>query len=1072
MYNESRVSHRHDKKYVNTLSILIETCMALSSSLRLPDVLAQVSQAAYKLSKMDRVVIGLYSADKDIIETVSGFGKAHPLSTYQVSDLGDEFTKLVQGSAVVIEDITKVPLSPKLRELQQSLNIRSALAVPIMQDGTLVGTILTYSIDTFYYIPESLIKSMVVLAKQAAIAIRNAGAYEAEKEARERALYELGTSNLLLESLDMLTLSLDLQDVPQTLADIILKVTGVQRISINQVNEATGELTVLATRGVKSAQAGTRLELDQLTPQAQQAVREGRALIADYELPALSPQIKEKVEEYDSRVALFVPITLGESVVGLISLDDPGERHEFTERDIGLVEGVATEAAVMLENARLYKEQKEEAALSNALNGINAIINSTLDTEEMLQKSIVEAGNAIGCESATLILQEDDHWIIKFGYGLARQMIGMQLSPEQTKPLILTTKTRGPLVINDVNNDNRMDKEVIEELNIRSGLIVPLISRSAVIGVITFAYHSTVVGFTGSQIDFASKLALAIALSLENTRLFNAEVEAQRQAKQMLETSNLLLKAADTLSLSLDLQEILEALADVIAEVTGRARISIQLLDERTGELATMATRGTRTTFAGTRFKLRRMAPQFQQAITEKRIFVIDYEASDMPEEIRKAAKTRGSELTLLVPLVLGNEAIGVLAIDEPGTRHEFTQREIELVEGIASQAAVAIENARLHEKSVERARTFEAITQMGSLITSTLNMKDALAQVTSYATILLDTPASLILTLDEEDKVFRVAASEGISTELTKEVLSLVDVSHMGFERQTPSLIDDLSTLSAIPFFAQVYREGFISAIVSPIFMENGLYGLLIVQDKKRLFLSDEDSAAIRLFTGQAVTAIKNADRYKAEHDIADTLQSALLMIPEKLPGIDFGYIYRSATETARVGGDFYDIFEIEHDKIGIIVGDVSGKGIEAATLTSVVRSTIKAHSYKGSTPAMVIAKTNDTIVKTSPTSNFVTIFFGVLNRITGNLAYCSAGHPPTIIKRKTGSLEILEKHSPIIGAFPNLDYRSGKTTLKKDDVLIAYTDGIIEARNDGDLYGEQRFTKFIKDLGQISVK
>lgn len=210
----------------------------------------------------------------------------------------------------------------------------------------------------------------------------------------------------------------------------------------------------------------------------------------------------------------------------------------------------------------------------------------------------------------------------------------------------------------------------------------------------------------------------------------------------------------------------------------------------------------------------------------------------------------------------------------------------------------------------------------------------------------------------------------------------------------------------------------------------------------------------------------------YEAQRNIAETLQTSLLAIAERIEGVEFGHLYRSATEAAQVGGDFYDIFEIEHGKIGVIVGDVSGKGIEAASLTTVVKNTIKAHAYEEGTPAVIMAKTNDLVRRVAPAGNFITVFFGMLDTETGRLSYCSAGHPPAIIKREKGGVDLLDKHSPVIGAFSGFHYRTAKERLGKGDTLIAYTDGIIEARCDGGFYGQERLVEFVKNLESIPAK
>lgn len=200
-------------------------------------------------------------------------------------------------------------------------------------------------------------------------------------------------------------------------------------------------------------------------------------------------------------------------------------------------------------------------------------------------------------------------------------------------------------------------------------------------------------------------------------------------------------------------------------------------------------------------------------------------------------------------------------------------------------------------------------------------------------------------------------------------------------------------------------------------------------------------------------------------ERNIANTLQEALLKVPKKIKGIDFGYLYRSATEATKVGGDFYDLFELEENKIGIVVGDISGKGLNAATLTSLVKNTIRAYSYQRETPAEIIGRTNNVVKKAATPRTFVTVFFGILDTVTGKLVYCSAGHPIAMLKKSTNDVINLHTSSTVIGVFPNQEYYNDYEQLEKNDYLILYTDGITEARFNSEFFGEERLARLIKE-------
>lgn len=267
--------------------------------------------------------------------------------------------------------------------------------------------------------------------------------------------------------------------------------------------------------------------------------------------------------------------------------------------------------------------------------------------------------------------------------------------------------------------------------------------------------------------------------------------------------------------------------------------------------------------------------------------------------------------------------------------------------------------------------------------------------------------------------------------------------------------------------------KYGLRSLLVVPLIVREEVIGVLGYNYKSAPKGFDEIQVDFAIKLGVIVSlAIENARLYSVERDISNTLQEALLTIPKKIEGIEFGYLYRSATETAKVGGDFYDLFELEEHRVGIIIGDVSGKGIEAATLTSLVKDTIRAYAYQESSPASIVQKTNDVVVKTTLPGVFVTAFFGILDTKTGHLIFCSGGHPNAILKkRKTSQVSLLPTRSPAIGVFYEQEYFDDFEKLEEGDFLIMYSDGVTEARNDREMFGEERLIDLIKKLESDSV-
>ena len=196
--------------------------------------------------------------------------------------------------------------------------------------------------------------------------------------------------------------------------------------------------------------------------------------------------------------------------------------------------------------------------------------------------------------------------------------------------------------------------------------------------------------------------------------------------------------------------------------------------------------------------------------------------------------------------------------------------------------------------------------------------------------------------------------------------------------------------------------------------------------------------------------------------------MRAALLKLPDAITGLSFAHHYHPAARPAHVGGDFYDLFELDHGLVGIVVGDISGKGIEAAVLTSLVKNTIRAHATeRGKTPAQVIALTNTVLARETAAETFATVFFGMLDRRDGRLVYCNAGHPASVVMHADGGIAVLPPTSPLIGAFSAFTYHDAEAYVSSDDLLFLYTDGLTEARSGSRLFGERRLFDLLAELG-----
>lgn len=207
-----------------------------------------------------------------------------------------------------------------------------------------------------------------------------------------------------------------------------------------------------------------------------------------------------------------------------------------------------------------------------------------------------------------------------------------------------------------------------------------------------------------------------------------------------------------------------------------------------------------------------------------------------------------------------------------------------------------------------------------------------------------------------------------------------------------------------------------------------------------------------------------------KGDLAIAREIQQAILPrifppFPENAEQLDIAALMNAAKD---VGGDFYDFFRIDDQRIGFVVADVSGKGVPAAIFMAVSRTLIRATGVRGVSPAECISYSNELLAQESANSMFVTAFYGIYNLTTGQVTYTNAGHnPPYLMKADGTILQLPFSSDLVVGAIDDFKYSEETLLLEHGDTLLLYTDGVTEAINSGDEeFGEQRLQALLAQL------
>ncbi len=286
---------------------------------------------------------------------------------------------------------------------------------------------------------------------------------------------------------------------------------------------------------------------------------------------------------------------------------------------------------------------------------------------------------------------------------------------------------------------------------------------------------------------------------------------------------------------------------------------------------------------------------------------------------------------------------------------------------------------------------------------------------------------------------------------------------------------------------FPTLAGTGLRSAAAIPLAAEDRVVGVLTVGFDHDLPVEDDDRRFLVAMAEQAAVALERARLYDSERasrrqaeqdrqrsmELARALQTSLLppRLPE-VPGLDLGARYHPALAGLEVGGDFYDVFDTGGDW-AVVIGDVCGKGPEAAALTALARYTIRSVAMDLRHPAQVLRKLNDTLLHHQLDERFCTVAYGrVVPSVGGvRVSVCLGGHPTPLVLRATGEIEPVGPEGGLIGLFPEIRLWEETAQLGAGDSLVFYTDGVTEARSGREQFGDQRLEEVLRACAGLTA-
>jgi serine phosphatase RsbU (regulator of sigma subunit) len=452
----------------------------------------------------------------------------------------------------------------------------------------------------------------------------------------------------------------------------------------------------------------------------------------------------------------------------------------------------------------------------------------------------------------------------------------------------------------------------------------------------------------------------------------------------------------------------------------------------------------------------------------------------------RKLLKKAGVCALIALPLKTQGQVNGIISIRYSNHAREFSQAQVDFADKLAALMSLVLENARLYKTERDRhaqvqyhANQLSLLHRIGLSLTRETDKRMLLKTVLQGAAeITLAGIGAMILVEKGKTDVVSLYYAPWYDQRCT------ITDDASGLHRRVESLIeragkdtmriDDFGTLRDPLRFPDGHPQlrGLLIGTIRD--MRGRAHGYFMLSQKGGGgSFTDEDEEVISLLSAQASVAIISAENFEREHLVAETLQSALLPAAPIRGDLEVGLIYRSAYKQSRLGGDFYDFIELEDGRLAIVIGDVCGKGLEAATATAMVKYTLRAYLGDGLEPGESLSRLNLSVGQQMTMDKFVTLGLLMIDPALGKISYASAGHPAPIHVHN-GSASMLNSIQAIpLGVLPRYDFMASDIKTRAESTIVLYTDGLTEARpRGGEPFGEERILERAADLNRLPAQ
>jgi sigma-B regulation protein RsbU (phosphoserine phosphatase) len=522
------------------------------------------------------------------------------------------------------------------------------------------------------------------------------------------------------------------------------------------------------------------------------------------------------------------------------------------------------------------------------------------------------------------------------------------------------------------------------------------------------------------------------------------------------------MRLANALNTTLDLQTLLHRTADLVRAVIDYKIFAILLLNERTNDLRMRFQIGH--TSEAERLRIRVGKGVVGRAAEHRESILLQ----DVTQDDNYISANPDVRSELAVPLIVKNRVIGVIDLQSEQLGY-FQPEHRRLLELTASRVAQAIENARLYTRVARQAQTLAVLNEISREVTSILDLDPLLERIGELLRRIIDYQMFSILLVNEREQVLEIQYAVRFGHPVAPSETVPLDRGLVGTAVRERRLIYSGDVRKDARYY--MVNPETRSEMAVPLLYKGKVIGVLDLEHVKVNYFNEDHQRTLVTLASQIAVAIENARLYsrvaqqeqRLEHDLDMAREVQLRLLPPtpaRKPHAEFATRFLPART---IGGDLYDFLPYDDERIGIAMGDVSGKAAPAALYAALISGIMRAATSQALSPAAMLKQLNDSLQERKMDAQYVTMVFAVWNDEKQTLQIANAGAVQPLFCRG-GQVETVQAEGFPLGMFKDVSYEEFTLSTRPGDAVIFFSDGIADAVNEREeMFGDARLTALV---------